>query len=384
VNTAYAVIGANYGDEGKGQLVDYLVDRERANLVVRFNGGAQAGHTVETPRGTRFVFHHFGSGTLAGAATFLSRFFIVNPALFRKEHADLSKIAMLRPVYVDPACLVTTPFDMTLNQLREDARGSDRHGSCGAGMWETIVRNREPNLQLTVADLNDQLKLPAKLMWILQNYRHERALLGLDYDEADKIADMFIYWQFIKDCAYFISVAMQTTLVSSLLNDGVCVFEGAQGLLLGEEQGGDDRYLTPSSTGLKNVLTLANEWGITELEAWYVSRTYLTRHGAGPLPNEGKRLAAPYPVDPTNTDNPYQGALRYAPLDPDALNRRIAADVNGVPLGVMAVENQVRVTKRLAYTWTNFAYPRQSEGGLWFYGPTRANVIAWHELANTA
>ena len=64
--TAQVIIGANYGDEGKGLISDYLVDREQAKIVIRFNGGAQAGHTVVTLDGKRHVFKHFGSGTFQG------------------------------------------------------------------------------------------------------------------------------------------------------------------------------------------------------------------------------------------------------------------------------------------------------------------------------
>lgn len=79
MGSAIAVIGAGFGDEGKGLMTDYCCQRPKYTTVVRFNGGAQAGHTVVTPDGRRHVFSHFGSGTLRGAATFLSRFFICNP-----------------------------------------------------------------------------------------------------------------------------------------------------------------------------------------------------------------------------------------------------------------------------------------------------------------
>ena len=70
-----AIIGANYGDEGKGLLTDYYAAKSKHSVVVRFNGGPQAGHTVVTPEGKRHVFSHYGSGTLAGAQTFLSKHF---------------------------------------------------------------------------------------------------------------------------------------------------------------------------------------------------------------------------------------------------------------------------------------------------------------------
>lgn len=80
---ARVVIGANFGDEGKGLVTDWLC-AQGAGVVVRFNGGAQAGHTVETPEG-RHVFHHLGSGTFCNVPTYLSQYFICNPILFLHE-----------------------------------------------------------------------------------------------------------------------------------------------------------------------------------------------------------------------------------------------------------------------------------------------------------
>ena len=81
------VIGANWGDEGKGLVTDALAAQAGPNtLVVRFNGGAQAGHTVTTPLGKRHVFSHMSSGTLAGASTHLSHFFITNHLFYLSKN----------------------------------------------------------------------------------------------------------------------------------------------------------------------------------------------------------------------------------------------------------------------------------------------------------
>ena len=82
---AYAVIGANFGDEGKGLMTDYFCRTNDNPIDIRINGGAQAGHTVCTPEGERHIFSHIGAGYFAGADTYLSEFFIANPMLFVKE-----------------------------------------------------------------------------------------------------------------------------------------------------------------------------------------------------------------------------------------------------------------------------------------------------------
>ena len=124
---AQVVIGAQFGDEGKGRLIDaYAAPLGSQALVIRFNGGAQAGHTVVTPEGMRHVFSHIGSGALVGAATFLSRFFVCHPMLFRKEIESLAIQGVQPDVYVDPQSPVTTPYDMMLNQIIERERVDPR------------------------------------------------------------------------------------------------------------------------------------------------------------------------------------------------------------------------------------------------------------------
>ena len=151
---ATAVIGANFGDEGKGAVTAHLVGAAPATSIVgRFNGGAQAGHTVVTPR-RRHVFHHFGSGTLAGAASFLSRHFIVNPFLWEKERDELGHAELL----VDPSAMLTTPFDMLLNQVAERKRGDGRHGSCGIGINETVTRCQSLMTSAGMTRDTDQLR----------------------------------------------------------------------------------------------------------------------------------------------------------------------------------------------------------------------------------
>ena len=89
------VIGANFGDEGKGLMTDYFSQKPNS-IVVCSNGGAQRGHTVTTSDGIRHVFHHFGSGTFNHASTYLSEDFIVNPIFIVPL---LKKAAIMGPPY---------------------------------------------------------------------------------------------------------------------------------------------------------------------------------------------------------------------------------------------------------------------------------------------
>ncbi len=157
---ALVIIGSNFGDEGKGLLTDWAAAPFGNDCIVaRFNGGVQAGHTVVLPDGRRHIHSHFGSGTLAGAATFLGQHFVSNPLLFFRETAALEKLRIELPlVYADERGLVSTPFDMLINQIVEAARGSRKHGSCGLGFGETIERCLIPRYVTRIADLADSGK----------------------------------------------------------------------------------------------------------------------------------------------------------------------------------------------------------------------------------
>ena len=175
------VMGANYGDEGKGRMTDYFANKaikaSKKTIVVCSNGGAQRGHTVQLDNGYRHMFHHLSSGTLAGADTYLPQSFIVNPMLFMKEmrelYKDLDKTGLkdLPKIFVHPDCLISTPFDMMNNQIIEDARGDKKHGSVGAGIWETIFRNGASMFEMSQMSNENLFNY---LKWVRDTYSTKR------------------------------------------------------------------------------------------------------------------------------------------------------------------------------------------------------------------
>ncbi|MBS1792804.1 MAG: adenylosuccinate synthetase [Acidobacteria bacterium] len=343
------VIGAGFGDEGKGLLTDYHAALEgRDAVVVRFNGGAQAGHTVVRPDGRRHIHSHFGSGTLLGAATFLSRFFVSSPLLFVRESRELGRSGVSAPlVYADDRGLVTTPYDMLINQWAEAARGRFKHGSCGVGFGETIERCLDARFAVTVGELTDVDVLREKLDAIRRRWlpaRLEKLNVGRLSGEQTELLDSEILREdFIAAAAEF-RARVELARTEFLRTAGGVVFEGAQGLLLDEDYGWFPN-VTRSSTGLKNVVELAAEAGLERLECVYATRAYTTRHGAGFLPHE--LAAKPYPdiFDATNIPNPHQDSLRFAWLDLDLLAETIDADFSRY-----AHSNGLEITKKLAVT----------------------------------
>lgn len=339
MKTADVVIGANWGDEGKGLITDFLAARHGGDaLVVRFCGGAQAGHTVTAPDGRRHVFHHFGSGSFCGSPTYLSSFFICNPILFLAEAARLEKTGIKPKVFIDPAAPVTTPYDMMINQMMEERRGEDRHGSCGVGIGETVERHQQAEYALRFADLYNTPALKAKLDLIRERWVPSRlrklGVKSIPEEWAERIGSEGVRTHFVQDVAAFLGSVRSATL-SVIARAPHVIFEGAQGLLLDQDHEWFP-HVTRSNTGLKNVMTLAKGAGLDALNVHYVSRCYATRHGAGPMPYE--LPAKPYEkiFDPTNVPNPYQGTLRFGWLDLDLLQKSIRHDL-GFAAGDIAV-----------------------------------------------
>lgn len=311
---ARAVIGANFGDEGKGLMTDYLC-AQGAGVVVRFNGGAQAGHTVITPDNRRHVFRHIGSGSFLGIPTYLSSFFVCNPILFFEEVAQLKAEGCIPDVYAHPDCLITTFMDMIINQELENRRGDKRHGSCGIGFDETLNRSKIPGLKITMGDLwNGGTRLESQVAEICDRYARFR--IGTPFTNAAVIE------KYLECCKSF-AEAINPLGIQQCEDP---VFEGAQGLLLDQDNKEFFPHLTHSNTGMKNVEILCGQAGIDDIDIYYVSRTYLTRHGAGPLPGHDDDLNY---FDETNKPNKFQGSLRFAPLDYPALLKRCMKDCGG-------------------------------------------------------
>jgi adenylosuccinate synthase len=319
------VIGAGYGDEGKGLMTDYLCRKYADSACVRYNGGAQSGHTVVTMV-KRHVFGHYGAGTFAGAPTILSRKFVVNPFVYHGEGIELETKGIKPMVMFHPMSMVTTGYDMTLNGLREISRGVNRHGTCGLGLNETITRSLY-GYDLRVKDF-DNVHLTDKLAAIHKYWNEEVEALNLDksYPEVKDLLDLM---HVDREKAYLFEVSKLFEIGS--VDAGCYIFEGGQGLGL-DEHLGQFPHVTRSITGLVSAAVIAAELGVTELQPIYMTRCYKTRHGCGPLLHEGETITSYKLSDVTNAPNRWQGDLRYAPLDVKELHKLIYRDLNRTAL----------------------------------------------------
>ena len=361
--TIRVVIGKNFGDEGKGLAVDYFCSRAPRTLVVKHNGGAQAGHTVEQS-GRRFVFRQLSAGSFRRSDTLWARTYYPDLYKLREEEEEFAAVAGFRPmVWSDAAAPVTLIDDVLINQFLETRRGAARHGSCGMGIYEATLRTKA-GLGLTVGDIvsENTVSLTARILQIRREYTRKRiaeaiaavaseneradggrstaeagsmtngcvtagvssgsvtaeeilrqGLPGAEYLEmlqSDEIVENYAE-EMLRNAAKYVSVAEDVGVL--LRSSENIVFESGQGLLLDENSRRFAPHISASKTGLANPVMILAEHGLAPTEAVYVTRSYVTRHGAGPLPYECTREELGIAVsDATNVDNPWQGAIRYA------------------------------------------------------------------------
>lgn len=319
-----SVVGLSFGDEGKGGVVDFLTRRHRAQLVVRHNGGGQAAHNV-TDGGRHHTFAQFGSGTFAGARTHLSRYAVVNPISMLAETRHLAEVGVADPlalVSVDARALVTTPYHVALNRIKELARGGARHGSCGMGVGETVEQAAaHPDEAILAFDLaSPEWFLREKLKVLRTRARRIADLPRAASSEAEAhelfvLTDLGVLNRILEDFATWsraVSVVPPGWLGEALADDGATIFEGAQGVLLDQDHGFYPHTTWSDCTfgNVERLLAEADYGG--EHRRVGVVRAYATRHGAGPLPTEVDGL--PYREE-HNEYSPWQGAFRVGRFD---------------------------------------------------------------------
>lgn len=327
-----AVIGKNFGDEGKGFTCSRLASSLKNALIIKHNGGGQAGHTVEDPKGKwRFIHHQIGAGAEYHVPTLFADSFM--PDLFQldKEVKEFTKLFGFRPIlYSEKNARVTTVDDVLLNMGAELARGKNRHGSCGMGIEECVQRNAA-GYGITVEELAGWSKqdLVNRLKQIRKEYTERRAeIVGIQAPASSKAMRqsnlMNPYYEMLNNervLENFVEEVKENVKLLTLVDADRkwlekfqhLIFETGQGLLLDQDYEAYAPHLTSSKTGIHNPAIFLEKRGLSLEEAIYVTRPYVTRHGNGPLPCEVNRSELPgVGEDLTNQPNEWQGTLRYA------------------------------------------------------------------------
>lgn len=324
IREAHIVLGAGFGDEGKGALVNDLVQQSPSNtLVIRFNGGNQAGHTVTTPE-TSHVFSHFGAGVLQGAPTFWSKYALFEPATLVSEKKILdeklkTRLGFLSRFFADRMSPVITPYDIEVN--RQQSHG--RNNSCGLGIGMTIQRNID-GIKLYVNDLfGPKWHLEQKLEAVTYYYRNRYNFNFIRHKEM-----LQIFFDAVAEMKFFVEPVNNLIAALSLTRSEQLIFEGAQGILLDEDFGYAPEVTWSKTTSKNAVALLRGTPHSYEMHRHYVSRAYLTRHGSGPFPSvQDAAYEAPIKnPNETNIFNKHQGDFRIAPLNAQLLDHAIMCD----------------------------------------------------------
>lgn len=310
-------VGLQFGDEGKGQTVDYLCRQHKADLVVRYSGGAQAGHNVQLPNGHRHTFSQFGAGTFAGAATFLGPAVIIRPQGIQYEAEALKEGGISRPMdwlTVHPDCLVATPYHQAMNRIRELHRGCRRHGSCGQGIGETRSYWLRYGMDaITAGDTGNAELLWRKLELMRQRLWSEAQELDVGSGVLREFGHNFYEWSALSVCRD-LRKAMDGVQVRAhmTLTGATVIFEASQGVLL-DETFGFHPHTTWSTVTTHHAEELC-QTGFDEIQRLGITRAYTSRHGQGPLPTYSKELTE-HAKDPGNPKNDWQGEMRLGWLD---------------------------------------------------------------------
>jgi adenylosuccinate synthase len=362
---AFLVVDFAYGDCGKGTVVDFLTRVHRAGLVVRFNGGPQAGHNVVLPDGQHHTFSQFGSGTFVrGVKTLLSRFVLIEPYALFNEAKHLDQVGVgdaLDRLLIDERCIVITPAQQAANRLRELARGDAAHGTCGVGVGETMQDLLDvPELIIRAGELRDRATVRRKLQAIA-NYKadqlrdasaafrqHPAAMAVTTRDWIDVAVDNYAA------LADRVAIINAVTANRIICEAGNIIFEGAQGVLL-DQDFGFQPHTTWSDTTYHNADVVLDEAGFGgERVRVGVLRSYFTRHGRGPLVTENPDLRHRL-LEPHNADAGWQGSFRVGVFDTVAA--RYAINVVG-RVDALAITHLDRLADLPPEICTAYSHPQ--------------------------
>ncbi|WP_440222373.1 adenylosuccinate synthase [Dokdonella sp. MW10] len=276
------ILGAQWGDEGKGKIVDLLT--ERVGTVARFQGGHNAGHTLVIG-GKKTVLHLIPSGILReGVKCLIGNGVVLSPAALKHEIAELEEqgVEVRSRLKISPATPLIMPYHIAVDQAREKASGAKAIGTTGRGIgpaYEDKVARRS----IRVADLMYPSELPDKVRAAVEyhNFVLTQWLKAEGVDYQKTLDEALAFSEYLRPMIDDVS----TLLYDARRNGENILFEGAQGALLDIDHG-TYPYVTSSNTTVGGALAGT---GVGACDIDYVlgiCKAYATRVGGGPFPTE--------------------------------------------------------------------------------------------------
>lgn len=291
------VIGSTFGDEGKGNVVQWLCQQAlntgKKVAVVRYSGGPQAAHTVYY-NGIKHICSSYGAGVLLNVPTILSSNVLIDPISMQKERRELISKGIKSPKIILDSIFsnIITPFDVYFNQ--QDLKTLN-DGSCGKGI--NAAQQRISGGYYSLDSLEN---------WnAAKQYYKDKHLLNIELPDELKQTYINAHNWFNRTVQHYYDYQEFDELI----------LEGSQGLLL-DEDFGFNPHTTPSRVGLNGCLRYYTN---RECEVYFVTRTYLTRHGNGYEPKYP--ITIPEWKEESNITNQFQGVFKTGILEIPLLQR---------------------------------------------------------------
>lgn len=282
LNKNLVLIGSQWGDEGKGKIVDLLT--EKADAVVRFQGGHNAGHTLVI-NGQKTILHLIPSGILhKHIECFIGNGVVLSlPALMEEIHTlEMKGISVRERLKISDACALLMPYHVSVDLAREARMGDGKIGTTGRGIgpcYEDKIARRG----LRVADLYCKEVFERKLKEALEyhNYMLENYYQLPPLNASEIISQ----WQSFAKIIQPMVTDVSSRLVDFRHTKKTVLFEGAQGSLLDIDHG-TYPFVTSSNTTAGAAAVGSGFGPLYFDEIWGITKAYLTRVGAGPFPTE--------------------------------------------------------------------------------------------------
>lgn len=278
------IVGAQWGDEGKGKIVDYL--SEKADVVARFQGGNNAGHTVVI-KNAKFIFHLIPSGILhKGKICIIGNGVVIDPSVLLEEIDRLKKkgIKVDRKLYLSKNAHIIMPYHKEIEKEIENFKGLKKIGTTGRGIGPAYA-DKMSRTGIRVVDLLQPSVFKEKLKTNLKNINF---LLENFYKVPSLSTEAIFseYMGYAKKLSKYI--ADTDIMINRMISENKSVlFEGAQGTLLDIDHG-TYPYVTSSSATAGGACTGLGVGPTKISKVLGVSKAYTTRVGSGPFPTEIK------------------------------------------------------------------------------------------------
>ena len=277
------IVGTQWGDEGKGKVVDLLT--ERADAVVRYQGGNNAGHTIMFGSKT-FIMHMLPSGILRETTSILGNGVVIDLSALVKEINDLEKmgIDVEKHLHISDKAQLVMPWHKIFDQLRERIKGKSKIGTTGRGIGPTY-EDKVGRVGIRIGDLLDQEKFRSILSQLVKE-KNNFLLKYFDKDESffyaeDIFSEYADYIKKLEPC-----IVDTPFLINQLIQDGKNIlFEGAQGTFLDVDHG-TYPFVTSSNTLSGNACVGSGIGPTCITGVLGIVKAYTTRVGNGPFPTE--------------------------------------------------------------------------------------------------